>query len=189
MEEKIEKFIRAQLDTAHTDNKQQAGGGPEVYGPSDFNVWRAQMEAVEEVFKRRTTGEHDAYLRGVFGDSTITAEARQAYMRKHRLRHENGVLVQDPEGVTAYGQVGRLGAQPLPHATGQQPGEMGAVRGVPGAKEEPRPGQWVAQHRAPGKAFTRAEVVAVIRAEKTRPQPDDSISALNRLQSIFENME
>lgn len=43
--------------------------------------------------------------------------------------------------------------------------------------------------RAPGKMFTRETICAIIRAEKTHPQTEESLATLNRLQSTFENLE
>lgn len=45
------------------------------------------------------------------------------------------------------------------------------------------------QFHAPGKVFGRETIVAIIRAERTRPQSPDSLETLNRLQSTFENLE
>jgi hypothetical protein len=45
------------------------------------------------------------------------------------------------------------------------------------------------QPSAPGKMFSREAICAVIAAEKTHPQTEESISTLNRLLSIFKNLE
>jgi hypothetical protein len=45
------------------------------------------------------------------------------------------------------------------------------------------------QLRAPGKMFSREVVCAIIRAQRTQPQTEESVSALNRLLTIFENLE
>lgn len=62
-----------------------------------YEQWRSQRD----VAQNRTIAEHEAILRSVAA-SLNGSGAREAYMKEHRLRYEaGGILVQDPERMTA----------------------------------------------------------------------------------------
>lgn len=129
---------------------------------------------VDPFEKQRRSREHAALRR-----EADLALARAREMAQITQQHLDGAKsVHDAEGLREY------------HARGGSIGAHGSGLAAVGADYDA--GNHYAYRPAlnnPAKVFTRETILAVFRIERTRPQTEASLETLNRLQSIFENLE
>lgn len=136
--------------------------------------------------RTRTLEQHAAHLRAYNSSNADQAEKR-TYMLDHGLEYNNGTLGYAPNTVhreAAWEAQQRLGQADRPLAT-----SSGRVDGISLAQ----------QSRAPGKMFSRMEILAIIAAERTKwvNEPTElggmryraAMQTLDEMQRIFENLE
>lgn len=163
------------------DMRQYAGGGPEARTEDDALLRVEYAIAQESRMTDPAKGPLESYPEYMQRrNQEIAARAREAKLGAYAARQ-----AQDGPHSAMLGQAsGTAPYSPLGITTRQ--------RNVNGVGTDYDAGSLYASRPAlnnPASTFTREAICAVIRAEKTRPQTESSLETLNRLQSIFENLE
>lgn len=177
---------------------------------ADVRQYEAARMAQQDA-RGRTLEQHDAHLR-TFGTGDADYAAKRGYMLDHGLEYRDGVLCHTPSTVhreaawEAKRRVMYAGVtEPVPDTERHRIAQaLAAQNDLPGAMlgnlADGVLGGGVARTcRAPGKTFSRSDILAIIAAERTKwvDEPTEiggmryraAMQALDEMQRIFENLE